>query len=60
MGGVTGIVWLGIPVLIMLVAGIIRFEGKNSVPMFSVWLVSAFLNVIMQEFLVRGDVQVKT
>lgn len=53
-GGVTGIVWLGIPVLIMLVAGIIRFEGKNSVPMFVVWMVAAFLNVIMQEFLVRG------
>lgn len=53
-GGVTGIVWLGIPVLIMLVAGIIRFEGKNSVPMFVVWMVAAFLNVIMQELLVRG------
>lgn len=53
-GCVTGIVWLGIPVLIMFVTGIIRFEGKNSVPMFIVWMVAAFLNVIMQELLVRG------
>lgn len=53
-GCVTGIVWLGIPVLIMFVTGIIRFEGKNSVPMFIVWMMAAFLNVIMQELLVRG------
>ena len=54
LGGVTGIVWLGISVLIMLATGIIRFEGKNSVPMFIVWMVATFLNVIMQELLVRG------
>lgn len=38
-GGVTGIVWLGIPVLMMLVTGIIRFERKNVVPMFIVCMV---------------------
>lgn len=38
-GGVTGIVWLGIPVLVMFVTGIIRFERKNVVPMFIVCMV---------------------
>lgn len=54
LGAVTGIMWLLIPVLIMYVSKIIHFEGINSIPLVPVWVFAAFLNVIMQELLVRG------
>lgn len=53
-GIVTGILWLGIPVLIMYMAKIIHFDGMNAIDLFPVWVLAAFLNVIMQELLVRG------
>lgn len=53
-GCVTGILWLGSAVIIMLLIGVIEFNDKNSVPLFAVWLIAAFLNVVMQEMLVRG------
>lgn len=54
LGVITGIVWLAIPVLIMYIAKIIHFDGTNSINLFLVWMLAAFLNVIMQELLVRG------
>ena len=53
-GGVAGICWLALPTLAMYAAGLIRFDGVNTVERFPLWLLSAFLNVIMQELLVRG------
>ena len=46
--------WLGFPVVIMKFMGVIDFSGKNDIPLFFVWVLAAFLNVIMQELLVRG------
>ena len=54
LGVITGIVWLAVPVLVMYIAKIIHFDGTNSINLFPVWLLAAFLNVIMQELLVRG------
>lgn len=54
LGLITGIVWLIIPVLVMYIAKIIHFAGTNSIYLFPVWVLAAFLNVIMQELLVRG------
>ncbi len=54
LGLITGIVWLIIPVLVMYIAKIIHFAGTNSIYLFPVWMLAAFLNVIMQELLVRG------
>lgn len=54
LGTVTGIVWLAIPVLLMYIAKSIHFNGTNSISLFSVWVLAVFLNVIMQELLVRG------
>ena len=54
LGIIAGIVWLSVPVLIMYIAGIIHFDGTNSIELFPVWVLAAFLNVIMQELLVRG------
>ncbi len=38
----------------MYIAKIIHFAGTNSIYLFPVWMLAAFLNVIMQELLVRG------
>lgn len=54
LGIITGTVWLAIPVLVMYIAKIIHFDGVNVITLFPVWLLAAFLNVIMQELLVRG------
>lgn len=54
LGLITGIIWLIIPVLVMYIAKIIHFAGTNSIYLFPVWVLAAFLNVIMQELLVRG------
>ena len=54
LGVIMGIIWLSVPVLIMYIAGIIHFNGVNSISLLPVWALAAFLNVIMQELLVRG------
>lgn len=54
LGTAAGTVWLALPVILMLLAGNVRFVGVNSVPMLPLWLGSVLLNVVMQELLVRG------
>ncbi len=54
LGLVTGAVWLGGAVGILYLAGAIRFEGRNEISMLWLWLLSALLNTIMQEMLIRG------
>ena len=54
LGIITGIVWLAVPVLVMYIAKIIHFNGVGSINLFPVWMLAAFLNVIMQELLDRG------
>lgn len=53
-GSIVGIVWLAIPILILYVTHIIRFDGTNKVAMLGTWFISVLLNVIMQELLIRG------
>ena len=53
-GIITGILWLGFPEVIMKLVKVIGFDGKNDIPFLFVWILAAFLNVIMQELLVRG------
>ena len=54
LGIVTGLLWLAIPTLIMYITKCLHFDGMNEVKLFPVWMLAAFLNVIMQELLVRG------
>ena len=54
LGTITGILWLGLPIIVMKLMKVIEFNGKNDIPLFFVWILAAFLNVIMQELLVRG------
>lgn len=50
----TGCAWLGMVVGILIWTGTIQFSGVNHVSMLWLWIFSAFLNVMMQELLVRG------
>lgn len=54
LGLVTGAIWLGGAVGILYLAGAIRFAGRNEISMLWLWLLSALLNTIMQEMLIRG------
>ncbi len=53
-GIIAGIVWLGAAVVILILTGTMTIVGHNSVPMLWLWIISVFLNTIMQEMLVRG------
>lgn len=53
--GVTaGIIWIGTVTGIMTLCGVMRIGDATTIPMLWLWLISVFLNTIMQELLVRG------
>ena len=54
LGCITGVVWLGVSAGILFWTGVIRLDGKNQVSLLWLWLLSAFINTVMQEMLVRG------
>lgn len=54
LGIVAGLIWLIIPVFFMLLSNTMHFDGVNTVRLFPIWILAAFLNVSMQELLVRG------
>ncbi len=54
LGTVTGLIWLAIPVLLLYGMKIVHFDGRNVIRLFPVWMLAVFLNVVMQELLVRG------
>ena len=49
LGGTVGLSWLGISVGILLFTGSARIEGTNHISMLWLWILSAFINTIMQE-----------
>lgn len=49
-----GLIWLLIPTLILILTGTMKILKVNYVPSLWLWIISAFLNVIMQELLIRG------
>ena len=53
-GTVIGFVWIGIASAILILSKQLIIVEKNDIPSLWLWIISAFLNVIMQEFLVRG------
>ena len=54
LGCVTGATWLGVSVGILSIIGVVHIDGRNQISMLWLWMVSAFLNTVMQEMLVRG------
>lgn len=53
-GIAAGFVWILLSAGILIGTHQLVITGKNSVPMLWLWIISAFINVIMQELLVRG------
>lgn len=53
-GIIAGIGWLGAAVAILILTRTMTVVGHNSIPMLWLWIISVFLNTIMQEMLVRG------
>jgi len=53
-GLLLGIGWIGIPILILLIIGRFQLGEINYIPYLYIWIISIALNVIMQEYLVRG------
>lgn len=53
-GFVLGIVWLGSVILILFLTGHYRLGSINYVPYFGIWLISVFINTVMQEYFIRG------
>jgi len=53
-GIIWGIVWIALPVLSLYIIKHLQFGAVNSVSFLYIWIISAILNVIMQEYLVRG------
>ena len=54
LGLLLGIIWLGTTVLILRYLGVIQFHSKNNINYMWVWIIAAFINVVMQEYLIRG------
>lgn len=53
-GTIIALFWLIIPVIILLLSGKLRIQGEKQVAYLGVWISSAFINVLMQELLIRG------
>ena len=53
-GTTIGLAWIGITSAILMFSKQLSVIGKNDIPFLWLWIVSAFINVIMQELLVRG------
>lgn len=53
-GFFVGLVWIGASAAILLAGNQLTIVGKNKVDWLWLWIVSAFINVVMQELLVRG------
>lgn len=54
LGVVTGLVWIGAAVGLLLALSCMTIDGWQTVPQLWLWLVALFLNTVMQELLVRG------
>ncbi len=53
-GIVLGLIWIILPSLILFSSKNLHVLGKNQVENLSLWIISAVINVIMQEILIRG------
>ncbi len=54
LGILLGVIWLGMTILILRYLGVIHFDSKNDVSYMWIWIIAAFINVVMQEYLIRG------
>ena len=50
-GSLSGIIWIGVAAGILVLTKQLTITAKNDIPMLWLWILSAFINVIMQELL---------
>ena len=50
----TGIIWIGVAAGVLILSKQLTVTNKNEIPTLWLWIISACINVIMQELLVRG------
>lgn len=53
-GLIVGLIWIAIPIAILLFLGNMEITGRNYISNLWIWILAAFLNVIMQELVFRG------
>ena len=53
-GLALGCAWIGAAVLVLVLTGSLHFTGRHEIPYLAVWFIAVLLNVIMQEYLIRG------
>lgn len=53
-GMIIGFVWIIVPLAILILSNSIKIIRENPVANLEIWILSAFINVLMQEILVRG------
>lgn len=53
-GLVTGIVWLGVVTAVLMLFETMKITEYNATSMLWLWILSVFINTVMQELLVRG------
>ncbi len=53
-GAIIGIIWIGLPSGVLILSKQLIVTCKNDISMLWLWIISALINVIMQELLVRG------
>lgn len=50
----VGILWIGVPAGLLILTRHLSITEIKNVPVLWIWIISAFINVVMQELLVRG------
>ena len=53
-GLLLGCLWFGVTILFLFLIGVLTIGEKNNVPYLPIWFIAVLLNVIMQNYLVRG------
>lgn len=53
-GTLVGVGWLAVVVLPLVLMGFLQFEGTTTVASLTIWFAAMVINVVMQEYLVRG------
>ena len=54
LGFTIGVIWLCSTIGLFYILGSVKFTSINQIDMLWIWILSAFLNVVMQELLIRG------
>ncbi|TCS76395.1 hypothetical protein EDD59_12411 [Muricomes intestini] len=53
-GLIISAIWLGAVTAVLMICGVMKINDYKAIPMLWLWLISALINTVMQELLVRG------